>query len=88
MCAVWDERTLKELDPLVVHCPLYRPEAPSDLEEEFYETRRRELDAPGAEREILHEARRTRREMVAELDASSGQRNRHWREFVPKAPRR
>ncbi|ELZ96449.1 hypothetical protein C440_04858 [Haloferax mucosum ATCC BAA-1512] len=42
--ALWSERTLKELDPLVIHDPFGKPETLGDLEEEFYEARRRELE--------------------------------------------
>lgn len=42
--ALWDERTLKELDPLVVHDPLHKPDVVDDLAREFYEARQRELE--------------------------------------------
>lgn len=41
--AHWPEEVVKELDPLVIHDPMAKPDVVGDLEREFYEARREAL---------------------------------------------
>ncbi|WP_254838071.1 hypothetical protein [Natronomonas marina] len=41
--AHWPEEAVKELDPLVIHDPMNKPDVVGDLEREFYEARHEAL---------------------------------------------
>ncbi|QGA82000.1 hypothetical protein [Halomicrobium sp. LC1Hm] len=41
--AHWPEEAVRELDPMVIHDPMNKPDVVGDLEREFYEARREAL---------------------------------------------